>query len=108
MCNLIPSSPSTLNVARQTSVGLNGGLGSPARSVFDPYDTTSLHIFIREAFPGAVLLEEHQGAVTYRLPTNAMSWSSVFRQLETNKERLGIIDYSVSQTTLEQVAMEQS
>ena len=60
MCNLIPSSPSTLNVARQTSVGLNGGLGSPARSVFDPYDTTSLHIFIREAFPGAVLLEEHQ------------------------------------------------
>lgn len=44
-----------------------------------------------------------QGAVTYRLPTNALSWSSVFRQLETNKERLGIVDYSVSQTTLEQV-----
>ena len=44
-----------------------------------------------------------QGAVTYRLPTNAMSWSSVFRQLESNKERLGIVDYSVSQTTLEQV-----
>ena len=41
--------------------------------------------------------------MTYRLPTNAMSWSSVFRQLESNKERLGIVDYSVSQTTLEQV-----
>ena len=27
---------------------------------FQPYDTTSLHIFIREAFHGAVLLEEHQ------------------------------------------------
>ena len=43
--------------------------------------------------------------MTYRLPTSAMSWSSVFRQLETNKERLGIVDYSVSQTTLEQVHM---
>lgn len=25
-----------------------------------PYDTTSLHLFIKEAFPGAVLREEHQ------------------------------------------------
>ena len=25
-----------------------------------PYNTTSLHSFIRETFPGAVLLEEHQ------------------------------------------------
>jgi hypothetical protein len=57
---IISFSPSALNVARQQSVGMNGGLSSPARSVFDPYDTTSLHIFIREAFPGAVLLEEHQ------------------------------------------------
>lgn len=118
------------------SMTLSGGVMSPARSLFDPYDTTSLHIFIREAFPGAILLEEHQvcqpqpqphgqhslytvmviinsecsvvtlqGAVTYQLPTNAMSWSSVFRQLESNKERLGIVDYSVSQTTLEQVSM---
>ena len=50
-----------MDVIRQTSaIGMNGGPGSPAKSVFDPYDTTSLHIFIREAFPGAVLLEEHQ------------------------------------------------
>ncbi len=45
-----------------------------------------------------------QGAVTYQLPGGGLSWSSVFRQLESNKERLGIIDYSVSQTTLEQVS----
>ena len=44
-----------------------------------------------------------QGSVTYQLPSAGLSWSSVFRQLETNKDRLGIIDYSVSQTTLEQV-----
>ena len=45
-----------------------------------------------------------QGSVTYQLPSDGLTWSSVFRQLEANKERLGIIDYSVSQTTLEQVS----
>ena len=44
-----------------------------------------------------------QGTVTYQLPSASLSWSSVFHQLESNKERLGIIDYSVSQTTLDQV-----
>ena len=48
-----------------------------------------------------------QGAVTYQLPSADVSWSSLFRQLESNKERLGIIDYSVSQTTLEQVRTHQ-
>ena len=53
-------SPVAVTVEGQLSVPMNGGVGSPAKSVFDPYDTTSLHIFIREEFPGAVLLEEHQ------------------------------------------------
>ena len=44
-----------------------------------------------------------QGSVTYQLPSEGLTWSSVFRQMEANKDRLGIIDYSVSQTTLEQV-----
>ena len=45
-----------------------------------------------------------QGAVTYQLPSANTTWSTVFRQLENNKGRLNIIDYSVSQTTLEQVS----
>ena len=107
------SSPSTPG---ETSIQLTGGIGGVA------YDATSLHIFIREAFPGAVLLEEHQvctmiamlcqimcmidltqGAMTYQLPSVDISWSSIFRQIENNKERLRIVDYSVSQTTLDQV-----
>ena len=47
-----------------------------------------------------------QGAVTYQLPSAGVTWSTVFRQLEGNKERLGIVDYSVSQTTLDQVRCE--
>lgn len=46
-----------------------------------------------------------QGAVTYQLPSAGVTWSTVFRQLEGNKERLGIVDYSVSQTTLDQVRL---
>lgn len=43
-------------------VQLAGGGASAVASnnTFNPYDATSLHIFIREAFTGAVLLEEHQ------------------------------------------------
>ena len=46
-----------------------------------------------------------QGTVTYHLPNTDLTWSSVFRHIESNKDYLGIVDYSVSQTTLEQVKM---
>ena len=48
-------------------------------------------------------LPPSQGAVGYQLPGTGITWSSIFRQIESNKERLGIVDYSVSQTTLDQV-----
>lgn len=44
-----------------------------------------------------------QGAITYRIPAKRMTWSVLFKHIEANKERLGITDYAVSQTTLEQV-----
>jgi len=66
-------------------------------------DTAALHLFIRRNFRGPILLEEHFGTVTYLLPSGDLSWSFIFRRLEEHKEELGIIDYSVSQTTLEQV-----
>ena len=48
----------------ETVVQLSGGIGGPAKSVPDPYDAASLHMFIREAFPGSVLLEEHEVSMT--------------------------------------------
>ena len=44
-----------------------------------------------------------QGTVIYQIPFQGVSWSQWFRQLEEKKQRLNIIDYSVSQTTLQQV-----
>lgn len=40
-------------------VGSGRGVG-PLNSLSGPYDATPLHTFIRDTFPGAVLLEEHQ------------------------------------------------
>ena len=48
------------SVTSDTPIELSGGINSPAKSTFNAYDTTSLHIFIRESFPDSVLLEKHQ------------------------------------------------
>lgn len=48
--------------------------------------------------------EKYQGLLTYYVPqTNEVKWSSMFDLMETAKRELGIEDYSLSQTTLEQV-----
>ncbi|XP_046858898.1 phospholipid-transporting ATPase ABCA3-like [Xenia sp. Carnegie-2017] len=60
-------------------------------------------IFVQETFPGAILEESRQGMLTYQIVSESMQWSYVFGALEGSKQQLGIIDYSVSQTTLEQV-----
>ena len=40
------------------------------------------------------------------METEGLSWSYIFGQLERNRAALNIVDYSVSQTTLEQVNSE--
>ena len=41
--------------------------------------------------------------MTYQLCNDNLRWATVFREMEHHRERLGVTDYSVSQTTLEQV-----
>ena len=41
--------------------------------------------------------------MTYRVPEAGVTWSSLFKLVESNREALCISDYSVSQTTLDQV-----
>ena len=41
--------------------------------------------------------------LTYQIDSQNLQWSYVFGALEKSKQRLGIVDYSVSQTTLETV-----
>ena len=67
------------------------------------HNTTDLKRFIDQSFPGSLLKDEHEGFIHYQLKGNQSSWARVFGILETAKEKYNIEDYSVSQTTLEQV-----
>ena len=65
--------------------------------------TQSLMRFIEETFPGCTLKDFHQGLVHYQISDPSLSWAKVFGTMERAKETYEIEDYSVSQTTLEQV-----
>lgn len=59
--------------------------------------------FVQETFPGSVLKEKHHNTLQYQLPSTRGALANIFYQFTTHQERLAIEDYSVSQTTLDQV-----
>lgn len=59
--------------------------------------------FVRDTFPGSVLKEKHHNTLQYQLPRTEGALPAIFSQFTHHRERLGIEDYSVSQTTLDQV-----
>ncbi|KAI4904249.1 hypothetical protein NFI96_031778 [Prochilodus magdalenae] len=59
--------------------------------------------YIKNSFPGIELKERHHNVLQYQLPSHACSLARVFDVLSNNYEELGIVDYSISQTTLDQV-----
>ncbi|KJE88968.1 ATP-binding cassette sub-family A member 1 [Capsaspora owczarzaki ATCC 30864] len=78
-------------------------------------DTFPVKQFVHETFPGAVLKEEHQGALHYEIATpeqsgssavKSLSWAFIFSKMEEAKRMYPIEDYGVSQTSLEQVFIE--
>lgn len=54
---------------------------------------------------GAQLKDYHQGMVHYHLPDAGQSWARIFGVMESAKTKYQIEDYSVGQTTLEQVSI---
>ncbi len=69
-----------------------------------PPDTDPLTKFMAAQFPGSGLKECHNGYVRYQIPTAQMPpLSMLFEQLERAKASLGLEDYSISQTSLDQI-----
>lgn len=66
-------------------------------------DTGPLKQFIEGSFPGSVLKDEHQGMLHYHIRDTSVTWAQLFGTIEKVKLKFDIEDYSVSQTTLEQV-----
>lgn len=69
----------------------------------DNTHTQSLVSFIESTFPGSILKDIHQGVLMYHIPLSVTSWSRVFGVMETARHQFCVEDYSVCQTTLEQV-----
>lgn len=60
---------------------------------------------MKSSFPCIELKERHENVLQYQLPSHACCLARVFDLLANNYEELGIADFSVSQTTLDQVRM---
>ena len=58
--------------------------------------------FIRLSFTGAILKEKHHNMLQYQLGAS-FKLSYIFEQIESVRGEFNIEDYSVSQTTLDQV-----
>ncbi len=66
----------------------------------------SLVDFLHHAFTGVELKDIHvqQGFIHCHIPASPdLTWAAIFGAIEKNKGSLGLEDYSVSQSTLEQI-----
>lgn len=66
-------------------------------------DPQPLMNYIEEKFPCCVLKDVHQGMVNYHITDKTLHLAAIFGIMERAKATFNIEDYSVSQTTLEQV-----
>ncbi|XP_062335379.1 retinal-specific phospholipid-transporting ATPase ABCA4-like isoform X2 [Osmerus eperlanus] len=66
-----------------------------------PPDLNPAEAFMESTFPGCVQREKHHNTLQYEICSSSLA--RIFQLVLTNKERLDIEDYSVSQTTLDQV-----
>lgn len=44
--------------------------------------------------------------MTFYIPLTGVKWSRIFGLMESNRDELNVEDYSVSQTTLEEIFLE--
>ncbi|KAM9515993.1 phospholipid-transporting ATPase ABCA7 isoform 2-T2 [Guaruba guarouba] len=72
--------------------------------VGDP-DPAPVESLMQRRFPGIVLKERHGRLLQFHLPSRAGSLASIFSVLAAHRGPCHIQDYSVSQTTLDQVFM---
>ncbi|NXX04424.1 ABCA4 protein, partial [Larus smithsonianus] len=66
-----------------------------------PPDPTPAEQFIHTNFPGSLQREKHYNMLQYQICSSSLA--KIFRLIISNKENLHIEEYSVSQTTLDQV-----
>ncbi|XP_057192343.1 phospholipid-transporting ATPase ABCA1 isoform X2 [Triplophysa rosa] len=69
----------------------------------DQTDLGVVETFMRDTFARSVLKEKHHNTLQYQIPQGEGALAHIFSQLNIHQHTLGVEDYSVSQTTLDQV-----
>ncbi|CAG2105412.1 unnamed protein product, partial [Medioppia subpectinata] len=69
----------------------------------DPSYMASIEQFVRQEMPSAVLKDVHQCLLHYHITDPQMLWSKMFALMEDMKHRFSLEDYTISDTTLEQI-----
>lgn len=64
-------------------------------------DLNPAEAFMESSFPGCVQREKHHNTLQYKICSSSLA--RIFQMVLANKDKLNIEDYSVSQTTLDQV-----
>eukprot|EP01061_Rhynchopus_euleeides_P015536 TRINITY_DN264_c0_g1_i10.p1 TRINITY_DN264_c0_g1~~TRINITY_DN264_c0_g1_i10.p1 ORF type:complete len:1990 (+),score=845.48 TRINITY_DN264_c0_g1_i10:125-5971(+) len=92
-----------------------GSLGHLKHQLGDAFELTlkvksvdaeaALRDFMKEQWPKCELSESTQQRLSYQVAKEEASLSQMFRLIEDNRDRLGITDYSINETSLEQVFM---
>ncbi|KAL6073551.1 ABC transporter, ATPbinding domain containing protein [Balamuthia mandrillaris] len=68
-----------------------------------PECDAAAHKFVKKLLPGCILLNSLAGTRNYRIDKKSVVLSQVFSEMEANRERLGISDWGICNTTLEEV-----
>lgn len=68
-----------------------------------PPDLKPVEDFVQQTFPESILKEKHHNTLQYQLPYTQGALATIFSQITKHQQRLQVEDYSVSQTTLDQV-----
>ncbi|XP_039428969.1 phospholipid-transporting ATPase ABCA1-like [Culex pipiens pallens] len=66
-------------------------------------DLQKIKDFVGENFTDTLLKEEYQDLLTYYIRSQNLKWSQIFGIMENCKSTLNVEDYSIGQTSLEQV-----
>ncbi|KAM8731035.1 retinal-specific phospholipid-transporting ATPase ABCA4a isoform 2-T2 [Acanthopagrus schlegelii] len=64
-------------------------------------DLNPAEAFMESTFPGCIQREKHYNTLQYKISSSSLA--RIFQMVLANKDKLNIEDYSVSQTTLDQV-----
>ncbi|CAH2236791.1 jg8550 [Pararge aegeria aegeria] len=68
--------------------------------------TETVKNYVQNHYTEPKLMEEYKGLITFYLPDRTMPWSKMFGIMERAKRDLAVEDYSILQTTLEQIFLQ--